>query len=97
MASQSLGGVVDTTLKVYGTSNLRVVDASIMPLQVGAHLQATVYAISEKVGVFSSGLIDGLNDECRLLISSSQGCNSVRTDVMIGVIRHPQFLGCLRN
>lgn len=48
MASRSLGGVVDTSLKVYGTSNLRVVDASIMPLQIGAHLQGTVYAISEK-------------------------------------------------
>lgn len=56
MASQSLGSVVDTTLKVYGTSNLRVVDASIMPLQVGAHLQATVYAISEMVGVIANGL-----------------------------------------
>jgi choline dehydrogenase-like flavoprotein len=52
MAAQSLGGVVDASLKVYGTSNLRVVDASIMPLQIGAHLQSTVYAISEKVRTF---------------------------------------------
>jgi choline dehydrogenase-like flavoprotein len=49
MASRSLGGVVDSSLKVYGTSNLRVVDASVLPLLVGAHLQATVYAISERV------------------------------------------------
>ncbi|KAF9445168.1 GMC oxidoreductase [Macrolepiota fuliginosa MF-IS2] len=48
MASRDLGGVVDSNLKVYGTSNLRIVDASIMPLIVGAHLQATVYAIAEK-------------------------------------------------
>jgi len=48
MASRDLGGVVDSNLKVYGTSNLRIVDASIMPLIVGAHLQATVYAVAEK-------------------------------------------------
>lgn len=42
-------GVVDPNLRVYGTSNLRIVDASIMPLIIGAHLQATVYAIAERV------------------------------------------------
>ena len=42
------GGVVDERLRVYGVKGLRVCDASIMPLQIGAHLQATVYAIGEK-------------------------------------------------
>ena len=42
------GGVVDARLKVYGTKGLRVCDASIMPLQIAAHLQATCYAIGEK-------------------------------------------------
>ncbi|KAF5721960.1 GMC oxidoreductase [Fusarium mundagurra] len=36
-------------LKVYGTCNLRIADASIMPLIPSAHLQASVYAIAEKV------------------------------------------------
>ena len=42
------GGVVDARLRVYGVKGLRVADASIMPLQIAAHLQATCYAIGEK-------------------------------------------------
>lgn len=48
MLPLDLGGVVDTALKVYGTSNLRVVDAGIMPVIPGAHLQAVVYGVAER-------------------------------------------------
>ncbi|KLO19195.1 alcohol oxidase [Schizopora paradoxa] len=42
------GGVVDASLKVYGTSNLRVVDLSILPLEPSCHTQSLAYAIGEK-------------------------------------------------
>ncbi|UZJ57595.1 hypothetical protein CBS101457_006915 [Exobasidium rhododendri] len=48
MLPRSDGGVVDSELKVYGTSNIRVIDASILPMHISAHPQATVYALAEK-------------------------------------------------
>jgi choline dehydrogenase-like flavoprotein len=47
MLPRNQGGVVDANLRVYGTTNLRVVDASIMPLHVAAHIQATIYGVAE--------------------------------------------------
>ncbi|KAL3462773.1 hypothetical protein BJX64DRAFT_299334 [Aspergillus heterothallicus] len=42
------GGVVDPSLKVYGTANVRVVDAGIFPLIPRGNIEATVYAVAEK-------------------------------------------------
>ncbi|KFY04700.1 hypothetical protein O988_00580 [Pseudogymnoascus sp. VKM F-3808] len=42
------GGVVDSKLKVYGTLNVRIVDASLFPLEPRGNLQATVFAVAEK-------------------------------------------------
>ena len=48
MAPKSKGGVVDSRLRVYGAKGVRVVDASIIPLHISAHTQATVYGIAHK-------------------------------------------------
>lgn len=48
MLPQSDRGVVDPTLLVYGTSNLRVVDSSVIPIQPSGHLQTMVYTIAEQ-------------------------------------------------
>ncbi|KAJ6615969.1 hypothetical protein B0H10DRAFT_2219843 [Mycena sp. CBHHK59/15] len=48
MMRRGLGGVVDAQLKVYDTSNVRVVDASIVPIQVSAHLGSTLFGVAEK-------------------------------------------------
>lgn len=48
MLPKDKGGVVDHTLKVYGTTNLRVVDLSVVPLHVGTHTQCKIPRISTK-------------------------------------------------
>ncbi len=48
MMSIELGGVVNERLIVHGTGNLRVVDASIMPLESRGNIQSSVYAIAER-------------------------------------------------
>ncbi|KAJ1022687.1 hypothetical protein NDA18_005025 [Ustilago nuda] len=48
MQPREKGGVVDGRFKVYGTKNVRVVDASALPVQVSAHLSSTLYGMAEK-------------------------------------------------
>ncbi|CAI7611421.1 unnamed protein product [Penicillium discolor] len=58
MMPQEDGGVVDSYLRVYGSSNIRVVDASIFPLEPRGNIQATVFAVAEKA---SDIIKEGLN------------------------------------
>jgi choline dehydrogenase-like flavoprotein len=44
--------VVDSTLRVYGTSRLRVADASIMPTIIGGNTSAPVMMIGERAADF---------------------------------------------
>lgn len=48
MLPRAKGGVVDSALRVHGTENLRVVDASIFPLIPRGNIQSSVYAVAEK-------------------------------------------------
>lgn len=48
MAPQEKGGVVDKDLNVYGTKNLKLVDLSICPGNVGANTNNTALAVGEK-------------------------------------------------
>ncbi len=40
MLPREKNGVVDPNLRVYGTRNIRVVDCSVVPLQVASHTQS---------------------------------------------------------
>ncbi|PWY84972.1 oxidoreductase [Aspergillus heteromorphus CBS 117.55] len=48
MLPREAGGVVDQELRVYGTRNLRVVDASVFPLMPHGNPMSVVYAVAER-------------------------------------------------
>jgi choline dehydrogenase-like flavoprotein len=56
MLPREKGGVVDSSLSVYGISGLRVADCSIIPTVPAAHTTTTAYAIGEKVSRFVMGV-----------------------------------------
>ncbi|KAF8686548.1 GMC oxidoreductase [Rhizoctonia solani] len=58
LAPRVIGGVVDTSLKVYGTTNLRVVDASVIPIHMGTHISRTVYGVAERAVDIITGEIN---------------------------------------
>ncbi|KAF4313274.1 hypothetical protein GTA08_BOTSDO01674 [Botryosphaeria dothidea] len=47
MLPKAMGGVVDARCGVWGTRNVRVVDASVFPFQTTGHPSSTVYAVAE--------------------------------------------------
>ncbi|KAI8288600.1 hypothetical protein K4K60_010831 [Colletotrichum sp. SAR11_57] len=48
MGSTAMGKVVDGDLKVKGVRGLRVVDASVFPVVISAHLQVATFALAEQ-------------------------------------------------
>jgi choline dehydrogenase len=48
MGTAAMGKVVDTNLKVQGVKKLRIVDTSVFPVVIAAHLQQATYALAEQ-------------------------------------------------
>lgn len=55
--SCAMGTVVDAELRVKGVQGLRVVDASVMPVPISAHIQAALYALSEQAAAIIAGRV----------------------------------------
>lgn len=67
------GGVVDTSLKVYGTANVRVVDSSVIPMHISSHTMGTTYGVAE----FGADIIKTQNSAAYLNpVSSSSSATS---------------------
>lgn len=47
--------VLDSNCKDYGTSNVRVIDASILPTHVQGNIVSLVYAVAEKAADIIKG------------------------------------------
>ncbi|KAL3446144.1 hypothetical protein BJX65DRAFT_309372 [Aspergillus insuetus] len=58
MLPRESGGVVGQDLKVYGTVNLRIVDASIFPLIPSGNPISTVYAVAERAADIVLGKVE---------------------------------------
>lgn len=56
MGPDFASSVVDLQCRVHGVTNLRVIDASIMPEQISGHPTAPIIAIAEKMGDVIRGL-----------------------------------------
>lgn len=63
MLAREKGGVVDARLRVHGTRNVRVCDASIFPLHVQGNIVSLVYAVAEKGAdiIRGEGKVNGAN------------------------------------
>ncbi|KAJ3556841.1 hypothetical protein NM688_g1800 [Phlebia brevispora] len=57
MLPREKNGVVDPSLKVYGTSNVRVVDFSVVPLHFASHTQSVVYGMAEQAADIIKGKV----------------------------------------
>jgi len=48
MGTAAMGKVVDASCRVVGVNGLRVVDASVFPIPIAAHIQVAVYALAAR-------------------------------------------------
>lgn len=60
-----MGKVVDSSFRVKGVSGLRVADASVFPVAIGGHPQATLYGIAEQG--CGNDLARRVDDPCKMV------------------------------
>lgn len=75
MLPEDAGGVVDAESLVYGISNLRIVDSSIVPVGLSAHMTAPLYGIAERI----YGIMAGLDNTTTTSTSTSSATSSTST------------------
>lgn len=76
MLPREKGGVVDSSLSVYGIPGLRVADCSIIPTVPAAHTTTTAYAIGEKVSFLQIPYSHSVR-ECMILLTDLQAAEIV--------------------
>ncbi|KAF8890365.1 hypothetical protein BD779DRAFT_1438457 [Infundibulicybe gibba] len=75
MLPRADGGVVDSNLVVYGTKNLRVVDACILPIQISCHTQRYAeQAIKLRQACRVGGSVQAANQNFTLYKSIPNAC-----------------------
>ncbi|KAG8892736.1 hypothetical protein FRC01_013978 [Tulasnella sp. 417] len=80
MMPLEFGGVVDANLKVYGTSNLRVADSSVFPIQFAAHLMAPTYGLAELAAMIIQSQYNGTPSPAALSSQTATGSGANPTN-----------------
>ncbi|KAJ3990940.1 GMC oxidoreductase-domain-containing protein, partial [Lentinula boryana] len=66
-----LGGVVSPSLLVYGTSNVRVADASVYPFDLSSHLGAPTYGLAKQASTIIRNYCNGVSTNPNSTTSTS--------------------------
>ncbi|QRW02509.1 GMC oxidoreductase [Ceratobasidium sp. AG-Ba] len=73
MLPEDHAGVVDSDLRLYGTSNVRVADSSIFPIQFAAHLMAPTYGMAEQAASVIKAQYNGAPPPASTVSTSAPG------------------------
>ncbi|KAG6839142.1 hypothetical protein C0991_005466 [Blastosporella zonata] len=60
MAPREIGGVVDNKMIVYGTKNLRVVDAGSLPINIAAHTMSDIIISDRRITELNQSIRDSI-------------------------------------
>jgi choline dehydrogenase len=76
MLPRDLGGVVDANLRVYGLANVRVADASVVPIALSTHLMSSTYGVAEQASNIIRAYYDPVASVSSVAPSSSSSAFS---------------------